>query len=341
MKTEIQELPKYGRKILVEIEAERVSKEKKAIIEEIQETAEIPGFRKGKVPIQIIETRFADEIEKKIVERLIKESYITILDQSGLVPVIEPEISDVKLGETLNFCLYFEIRPEVVVNKYKGLVVKQVDPEPVTEEMVDNVLVDLEKKKEFASTIIDLEKRAAWKKKIRQQLEQLSANRAKNQEEEQLWKQLFENSKVEIPEKLMRQRAWDLMKRQLGYMDTKGKTNEEVEKIAMEIFEKMKPIAEEQLKKYFILSEIADIEKIEVSDEDVEKEISRISLTSGEDVETVRKKLASNGKIEDIREDLRIEKAFEVIKNNASNIKSIVLPGEEKHYEDRKKTQQL
>ncbi|HPP67343.1 MAG TPA: hypothetical protein PKX05_05445, partial [bacterium] len=244
---------------------------------------------------------------------------------------IDPEVSDVRFDDTISFSVYVEVKPDVVVNKYKDIVVKKVEPEPVTDQMVQDVLSEREKRKEFASLIIDPEKRLAWEKQIRQQLEQLSAQIAQQKEQDQLWKQLFENSNVEIPEKLLLQRAQYLTQQQLRYIDTQNKTNEEIEKIAKKLFEEMKPIAEEQLKKYFILSKIAEMEKIEVSEEDVNREIERICLTSGEDFEKVKKQLIANDKLEDIKNDLKIDKALNLVKNNAQNIKKIILPGEEKN----------
>ncbi|MGC8804908.1 MAG: trigger factor family protein, partial [Candidatus Ratteibacteria bacterium] len=207
MKVEIQQLPKYGRKILFEIEAEKVKEKKTEIVREIQKSAEIPGFRKGKVPEHVIESRYSDVIKKNVLERIITDSYLAAVKEHNLSPVIDPEVADVKFDDTISFSVYVEIKPEVSVKKYKELVVKEVSPEPVTEQMVDEVLADWEKRKEFASSIIDPEKRAAWRKKIREQLEQLNQHRAKTQEEQQIWDQLFQNSSVEIPEKLMLQRA--------------------------------------------------------------------------------------------------------------------------------------
>lgn len=329
MKMEIQNLPKSGIKLLFEIEKEKVDREKNNIIKEIQKNAEVPGFRKGKVPENVIISRYNDAINKKVVENLITESYLDAIKEHKLSPVIEPEVSDVKFEEGLSFSIYIEVKPEVSVKKYKELVIKQVEPEPVTEQMVDEVLADWEKRKEFASTIIDPEKRTAWRKKIREQLENLSTERAKRQEEEQIWKQLFEQTNnIEIPEKLMLQRARSLTQQQFNYIDTKNKTNEEIEKIAKEIFEKMKPVAQEQLKKYFILEKIAEMEKIEVSDDEVDNVIKRISLTSGEDYEQVKKRLTETGRIYDIKEDLKIEKAFELVKKSSNTIKKIIIPGE-------------
>ncbi len=338
MKVEIQKLPKCGRKILFEIEKEKVDRETDNIVREIQKNAEVPGFRKGKVPESVIVLRYNDAIRKRVLENLITESYINAVREYNLSPVIDPEVSDVKFGDTISFSVYVEVKPEVNIKKYKDLVVKQIEPEPVTEQMVDEVLADWEKRKEFASSIIDPEKRAAWRKKIRAQLEQISSARARRQEEEQLWKQLLQQCNIEIPEKQMLQRARYLTEQQLSYLDTQNKTKEEISKIATEIFEKMKPVAEEQLKKYFILEKIAEIEKVEVTDEEIEQAIRKISLTSGESHEQVKKHLTESGKIHEIKDDLKIEKTFELIKNWAQNIKKIIIPGEEKN-EQRKKQQ--
>ncbi|MCM8821850.1 MAG: hypothetical protein NC831_03430 [Candidatus Omnitrophica bacterium] len=336
MKVEIQELPRYGRKILFEIEKERIDRETQNIVKKIQQTAEVSGFRKGKVPENIIVSRYNEDIRKKVVENLITESYINAVKENNLSPVIEPEVSDVKFENTLSFSVYVEVKPEVSIKKYKELVVKEVEPEPVTEQMIDEVLAEWEKKKEFASSIIDPEKRTAWRKKIRQQLEQISLNRAKSQEEHQIWKQLLEQCTIEIPEKQMLQRARYLTQQQFSYIDTKNKTEEEINKIAQEIFEKMKPVAEEQLKKYFILEKIAELEKIEVTDEELDNAIKRIALTSGEGYNQVKKRFIDSGRIYDVKEDLKIEKTFELVKNSAQNIRKIILPGE-KNEQSRKK----
>ncbi|MCM8814965.1 MAG: trigger factor family protein, partial [Candidatus Omnitrophica bacterium] len=150
MKVEIQKLPRYGRRILIEIEKERIDREKEDVVKKLQQNAEVPGFRRGKVPKNGSESRFNEDIRKKVVENLITESYINAVKENNLSPVIEPEVSDVKFEDTLSFSVYVEVKPEVNIKRYKELVVKEVEPEPVTEQMIDEVLADWEKKKEFA-----------------------------------------------------------------------------------------------------------------------------------------------------------------------------------------------
>ena len=115
---------------------------------------------------------------------------------------------------------------------------------------------------------------------------------------------------------------------QLKRMNLKDKPKEEVEKIAREIFEKVKPIAEEDVKKYFILDKIGELENIKVSEEEVKERIEHISRVVGQPYEKVRTQLEKEGKIEDIKEEIRINKAYRVLKDNANFIERVVLPGE-------------
>jgi len=111
-------------------------------------------------------------------------------------------------------------------------------------------------------------------------------------------------------------------------MNLKDKPKEEVEKIAREIFEKVKPIAEEDVKKYFILDKIGELENIKVSEEEVKERIEHISRVVGQPYEKVKTQLEKEGKIEDIKEEIKLDKAYRVLKENANFIERVVLPGE-------------
>jgi trigger factor len=117
MKVEMKELQKYGRELQFGIEKEEVNAERKKIISEIRNTTEIPGFRKGKAPEDIIEGRFGSAINEKVIRNLITSSYLKTITEQNIHPVIEPEISDVKLDESLTFKVYIEVKPDVTVKK--------------------------------------------------------------------------------------------------------------------------------------------------------------------------------------------------------------------------------
>jgi len=334
MKVEMKELQKYGRELQFGIEKEEVNAERKKIISEIRNTTEIPGFRKGKAPEDIIEGRFGSAINEKVIRNLITSSYLKTITEQNIHPVIEPEISDVKLDESLTFKVYIEVKPDVTVKKYKGLVVKKVAPEPVTDEAVEEMLRQYEKQKEFAASVIDPEKRRAWHEKIRKHLEQINAQEARRAEENQIWKQLYEQSEVIIPDKLMEQRARQMTREQLNYMNLEGKSEEEIEKLVKDMFEKIKPVAQEQLRKFFILERIAELEKIEPTQQEIEESIERIARTSGETPAQVRKRLTESDRMDEWISDMRLNKTFKFLIDNAQVIERVVLPGEK--HESRK-----
>lgn len=328
MKTEIKELSKYGKEIIFEIDKESVEKEKGDIVKQISASAKIPGFRAGKVPENVIQIRYNDEIRKNIVENLVSRSYIDFINQSKINSIIEPEVSDVNLDTVLKFKVYIETKPDVTVKKYKGISIKKTEPEPVTDEDVEKVLNQYEKNKEVAVSIIDPEKRKAWKEKINNQLKEYNIQKALQIEEDLLWKEILQNSEVEIPEKLLFHRTRKVAEEWLRYMNLKEKTKDEIDKIVDDTLKKAKPYAEDQLKKYFILEKIAELENIEVSEKEMDESLAKASLKFGDSASDIKKRLEETGRLDDWKEDLKIDKTFQFIKDNSNWIEKIIIPGE-------------
>lgn len=328
MKVEIKELPRYAREIVCEIDKESVELEKQSIVKQISGSAKIPGFRPGKVPENIIQTKYQDAIKEKLIENLVSRCYLETARQNKIVSIIEPEVADIKFDTTLSFKIYIELKPAVTVKKYKGIVVKRVEPEPVTDKDVENVLKEYEKSKEFAISVIDPEKRKAWKEKVNNQLKEYNLRKAAHAEEDQLWEEILRNSGIEIPEKLLFQRTRKIAEEWLGYVNFKEKTKEETDKIVDDTLKEAKPYAEEQLKKYFILEKIAELENIEISQEEIDESLHKASSKSGDPVLDIKKRMEDTGRINDWKEDLKIDKAFQFIKNNSQWIEKIILPGE-------------
>jgi trigger factor len=331
MKVEINRKNEIEVEMFFEIGKEEIEEEKKRVIKEIKKEAEVEGFRKGKVPENIIEKKFQDLIRENIFKNLVSRSYVETVKKENFTPIIEPEIYDVEFtDEKLSFKIGIELKPNVEIKKYKGIPVKKVEPKKVEEKDVENALKELEKRPEFAASIIDLEKRNMWKKRIREELEAREIEKAKIEEENQLWDQLFKNSKFILPEKLINKRASKYTEYQLRRIDLRGKTKEEIENYANEIFKIVKPYAENEVKKYFILDKIAEIENINVDEKEIDERIEIFSRNLGRPFDEIKNELLKNGEIENIRDEIRIDKAYKIVKDNINYIERIVLPGENK-----------
>ncbi|HRR95633.1 MAG TPA: trigger factor [Candidatus Ratteibacteria bacterium] len=330
MKVEIIKKSELGRELNFIVEKEVVDETKRKILDEIKKDAEIDGFRKGKAPDDLIEKRYSSAIQEQLLRKLVTDSYINAIKENNLNSIVEPDIYDVKFDDNGNllFKAYIEEKPDVKIEKYKEIPVKKVKPKEVTEKMVEDVLKEWEKTPEMKVALIDMEKRKAWKEKAREQLIAYSKARAEMEEEKQLWDELMKNIKFPVPEKLVNERAIRYTEEQLKAMNLENKSKEEVEKIAKEIFQKVKPMAEEDVKKYFILEKISELENINVDEKDVEERIEHISRVIGQPYEKVKEQIEKNGEMENLKEEIKIDKTFRFIKENANMIERIILPGE-------------
>ena len=109
-------------------------KEKKSI--------SVPGFRKGKVPRQMIEKMYGAGIfYEEAVNTLIQENYPAAADESGIDIVSRPsiEVVQIETGKPFIFTAEVAVKPEVKLGKYLGVQVTKVDTE-VTDEEVDAAL---------------------------------------------------------------------------------------------------------------------------------------------------------------------------------------------------------
>lgn len=99
----------------------------------------IPGFRKGKAPLSIIEKLYGKGVfTDEALNNLLPDAYEAAVKESGLAVVSRPEFDIVSMdeGEQVVLKAVFDIKPEVTVKEYKGLKAEREVTE-VTDEMVD------------------------------------------------------------------------------------------------------------------------------------------------------------------------------------------------------------
>lgn len=82
---------------------------------EISKTAKLPGFRPGKVPLEIVKKNYGGSVMGEILEQVIDQSSIAAINQEKLKPAFRPniEIVDFKEGSDLKFKMKLEILPDV------------------------------------------------------------------------------------------------------------------------------------------------------------------------------------------------------------------------------------
>lgn len=107
----------------VELPLEEVESYLENAARELQRRAVMPGFRKGKIPIDRVRQDFAAQIEQEFLERAIPRVTAQALEAASLTPVIPPYVHNVRFrpGEPLQFEAIIDLAPEVEVRDWKGL----------------------------------------------------------------------------------------------------------------------------------------------------------------------------------------------------------------------------
>lgn len=134
-----------SRKILeIEIPVEKIIERFSEVYDEIQKTAELPGFRIGKAPRYLIETHYKKDASEEVKKRLISNHLIKAVEDTGVQVIGSPFISDVRFDEglPLTFKAEVNVRPEFKLKTYKGIKVKKEKVEVSTDE-VDKVIEEL------------------------------------------------------------------------------------------------------------------------------------------------------------------------------------------------------
>ena len=148
MSLQVEKLEKNMAKLTIEVSAEELDKAIDKAYMKQRKNLSVPGFRKGKVPRQMIEKMYGVEIfYEDAANELIPTAYANAYDESGLDIVSQPSIDVVQLekGKAFIFTAEVATKPEVTLGEYKGLTVDKVSVE-VTAEEVDAKLADEQKK---------------------------------------------------------------------------------------------------------------------------------------------------------------------------------------------------
>lgn len=123
MKAECIEEGLSKRRLDVEVPPEAVSQAFEKEAARFGRALKLPGFRKGKIPKDLVKTRFRAEIMDEVLRDLVPQVLQQALNQHALHPIGDPRIHDLKieLGQPLSFKASFEVMPKIEAKNYKGL----------------------------------------------------------------------------------------------------------------------------------------------------------------------------------------------------------------------------
>ena len=160
MTSTIEKLSSNKVKLSFTVEPEKFEEGIRKAYQKMVKKINIPGFRRGKAPMKVIEAHYGesvfyedafDAIFPEIYQEALKEHNVEVVDRPEL------DVQEIGRGKELKFTVEVFVRPDVTLGEYKGLgIVKTVDE--VTD---DDVMADVERARDRASRWVEVEGRAA------------------------------------------------------------------------------------------------------------------------------------------------------------------------------------
>jgi trigger factor len=146
MKATIEELSPVKIRIHVELPPDEVDRQVDALFKELGRKAKVPGFRTGKIPRKILETRFGREVTDDAAQKLINETFYKALELHQVSPLGYPllEKEPLKQGHAFKYSAQVEVKPGITLSDYRGLEVEK-EKCSVSEQDVEDQLNQIRK----------------------------------------------------------------------------------------------------------------------------------------------------------------------------------------------------
>ncbi len=116
-------------KLIVKADAAEIAEEYKKVQNVFLREASVPGFRKGKVPLAVIQQKFADGLKQESQQACFRKLYPQALKEAEIDPIDLAGVTDVIFDPAtgFSFTALVEVRPEFSLPKYKKLAIKAGD----------------------------------------------------------------------------------------------------------------------------------------------------------------------------------------------------------------------
>ena len=159
MSVQVEKLEKNMAKLTVEVPAENVEKAIQGAYNKMKKSINIPGFRKGKAPRQLIEKMYGKEVFfNDAIDAMLPSAYSDAVEECGEEIVSHPQIDVVQIesGKPFVFTATVAVKPAVELGEYKGI---QVEKAPI-EVKDEEIEAQITKEREANSRTVTVDDRA-------------------------------------------------------------------------------------------------------------------------------------------------------------------------------------
>lgn len=313
MESELKKLKDSEVSIAGEIPVEIFEQFRPKAIKNIGEHTEIPGFRKGKVPEQVLVQKLGEEkILYEMAERALQDAYPALVAKHKIDPIGRPVIAITKIakGNPLGFSITVAVMPEITLPDYKNIArrvaTEKEEPVVVEEKEISDAIENLRKQfgktkgatktsdeknvsaaedlpafdDAFAKSLGEYRDVADFKEKLKEHLKNEKGMRARSKKRMRIIEGILAGTNIEVP-KIIAESELDTMITQFkGDIAQMGAKFEDylkhIGKTEEEIRKEFAPDAQKRAKTELILHKISSLEHLAPSHEEIEKEAAHL-----------------------------------------------------------------
>lgn len=338
-------LPDSEIEITGELSVEYINSCRSKALKELNNKANLPGFRTGHIPENILVKNLGEmKVLEEAAEIALGEEYHSILKEADITPIGQPLVAITKLapGIPLEFKITTATEPIFDLPDYKKIAkeVSKNDVVSVEEHEVEAVLQEIRREKahhdlhqklgtnnhnhdpikdedlpevndEFAKSVGEFEDLITFKEKIKENLGKEKEFRAKEKKRLEIIQGLIKETKIPVPKILVESELSKMLAQFRDDVLRAGMKFEDyldsIKKTEEDIKNDWRAKAEDRVKSELLIAKIGETEKIEPKEEELEKEAKHL-LEHYPDADPLRSRLY-------IYSMMRNEKVFEFLEN--------------------------
>ncbi len=144
----VENVSELTRKITVTLPTADVRKELDKSYKKLKKKVKLKGFRRGKIPMSVMEKNFSSQVLPEVAEKLVQATYFDAIEAEGIDAVVHPEINETDFPKdgTFVYVAMVDVKPEFDLTEYKGLEIEKPATD-VADAEVDEKLEELRRNK--------------------------------------------------------------------------------------------------------------------------------------------------------------------------------------------------
>ncbi len=137
----VEEPAAWGRKLVITVPAGRVAAERVKVARQLAKKVRMPGFRKGKVPLERVEARYGRDIDHQTQQNIVDGAFREAIKEKELEPISEPRMANVVYSRDSEFTfeVSFDIRPEIKLARLSGFRIERPEVTVLDDEVEEQL----------------------------------------------------------------------------------------------------------------------------------------------------------------------------------------------------------